>query len=741
MATIDELSVKVSANTASFQAGAEAVESQLDDLSNEAIQTAAAMSILSDRSERAGDNISQVGRQSTTAAVQMGVLQAATSAANTSFLGISATTYAALIPALVALTAALFPVVGALGGFIAVAGAIGGIGLVGIFGAISQQGERLQSMFSVLVESVQDTFAPVFTEAASVLLTLMGSLTRVVNNMDPAQDTIEEFGSLFAELGDIIIDSIPAFVDLAVQLTDDFLPPFVEFAEDVLPDVPGMIRGLVQVFRRMIPRFARAGELLADFVPAFTELGFTVLNVLGPALTTLTEIGIDVIEWFNSLSESVQKAGAALSLIGPFLAVIATTMGGPLLAAGRVLLSSALVPIVSSLSTFASLLAPIVGGLTAIVGVTFNVISAFIPFTGVVSSLIGTLTGLLGSLGGVISTIGTIAALIGTGGILFVAVGAAIGLFVRFEDEIRAVFDRVLPIISGAINDAMNWLQTTGADLAHKAMEKLGSVIRTALLEVKRMIMNPEQSIIINAVKDMANWIMNNGPGLMKKAWDTIVDVTMAAFQGLYDGLIGNSLIPEMIRDIKDAFLGFANWVKTTFADTISNVFGEVAQAIGDAFGTFELNWPDEFQQIIDFFGGNVKQALNFIEGKIDIGGGGGDDSGGGGSSGGGDDDGGGTGGGDDPPPPGIGPPGGGGRGPGAPVDPTGIGGITPANAMATDEQAVADGFDNSQVAREMRDKLDQIDNSVRDDGTVRVREQDVVRGLERMFDRQNGSL
>ena len=57
------------------------------------------------------------------------------------------------------------------------------------------------------------------------------------------------------------------------------------------------------------------------------------------------------------------------------------------------------------------------------------------------------------------------------------------------------------------------------------------------------------------------------------------------------------------------------------------------------------------------------------------------------------------------------------------------------------DPDSVADGFDDSTVAREMRDRLDRIDDAIRDDGTVRVSERDLVRGLERLFDRHGASV
>lgn len=57
------------------------------------------------------------------------------------------------------------------------------------------------------------------------------------------------------------------------------------------------------------------------------------------------------------------------------------------------------------------------------------------------------------------------------------------------------------------------------------------------------------------------------------------------------------------------------------------------------------------------------------------------------------------------------------------------------------DPDSVADGFDNSETANEIRQTLESIDQAVRDDGTVRISERDLVRGLQRLFDRQNTTV
>ena len=66
---------------------------------------------------------------------------------------------------------------------------------------------------------------------------------------------------------------------------------------------------------------------------------------------------------------------------------------------------------------------------------------------------------------------------------------------------------------------------------------------------------------------------------------------------------------------------------------------------------------------------------------------------------------------------------------------------VTDRGEASFDPDSIADGFDDSRVAREMRDRLDRIDDAIRDDGTVRVSERDLVRSLERLFDRHGASV
>lgn len=322
MVSLEGLSVKVSAQTTRFMAGMSRVKDQTADVALSMRRMGAATS----SAER---DLDSAGRSATTTAVQMSGLTAATNSTNTSFMGLSATTIGALIPAIITLGAALTPVIAALTGFVAIAGAIGAVGLVSVIGGIATNTEMLKETFGTLIETIKTEFAPVFDLAAAVLDTLMWQLMQVIPALVPAQSVLEELAGNFAHLGGAIIDMLPAFVDLAVTLTEEFLPPFVTWVEDVLPQVPGMIESLVGHAREFLPMLMDMGRALGNLLPPLLEFGWTALRVIAPALGTLNSIFIDVLDFINSVGGGFDQLVAQASLIAPVLVPLVSFLGGP----------------------------------------------------------------------------------------------------------------------------------------------------------------------------------------------------------------------------------------------------------------------------------------------------------------------------------------------------------------------------------------------------------------------------
>lgn len=336
MALIDDLSVQVSADTADFRRDMSAAERALQGVSDDAILAGAAMQALQGRTDEAGDEMSQLAVKSQGASG--GLTSAAASAFNAqiNFGSLSVVTAASLVPALFTLSAALVPVVSALGGLVAVAGAIAGVGIVGAIGAIATNTEVLKSEFTTTVNVLKEELAPAFDLATQVLMVWMETLRDVASELLPTESALSEVAGAFAQLGEVLIESLPMFTELAVALTQEFLPPFTMWLDDILPQLPGMISAFVASFRRMIPRFMEAGRLLRELLPPLLEFGFTALSVVGPALADLAASTTNLITSFNSLDAGLQSLLTSGSLVLPIITAMVGVFGGlsaPVLAA------------------------------------------------------------------------------------------------------------------------------------------------------------------------------------------------------------------------------------------------------------------------------------------------------------------------------------------------------------------------------------------------------------------------
>jgi phage-related protein len=65
-------------------------------------------------------------------------------------------------------------------------------------------------------------------------------------------------------------------------------------------------------------------------LPVFTEFGFTVLDVIGPALSSLTQTLTNVFRDINNLSRGFGELIASGSLVAPIIIGLVSLLGGPL---------------------------------------------------------------------------------------------------------------------------------------------------------------------------------------------------------------------------------------------------------------------------------------------------------------------------------------------------------------------------------------------------------------------------
>jgi len=324
-----ELDVRVTADTGSFERGIDSAERSLSSFNPQALETAAALQVLQGRADEAGDELFDMAPRAATASAGLEGVSLSATGTSAAFSGLAITTVASLVPALVTLSSVLFPIVGALGGFVAVAGAIGGIGIAGAMGAIATNTQQLKTSAMAVAETFKDVFAPVINAATVTISNLLNRLELIAPELAISAETATELGNLFTELGTSVIDLLPALVDLGVTLTEEFLPPFIDFVQDVGPQLPGIIESLVATFERLLPTVLDLGRWLTRFLPEFTEFGFLTLSVITPALSRFGNVVLDTVIAINNLDNGIGGLIAGASILTPVLLGIATLLSGP----------------------------------------------------------------------------------------------------------------------------------------------------------------------------------------------------------------------------------------------------------------------------------------------------------------------------------------------------------------------------------------------------------------------------
>ncbi|SNZ18179.1 Phage-related protein [Natronoarchaeum philippinense] len=320
------LHAEVTADSADYVSAVEAAVQSSERLSDEATETAAAMHLLQGRVEKAGNEALAAGAKAGASSSGFSSLAASAASTQVSFNSLSAATLTTLIPALLALSTVMAPLLAAMGGFITVAGSIAGLGLAGFIGAVATNGEQLQSTFDQLTATIRSEFAPVFDEFARVLDTLMLSLIDTIPELVPAQDVVRELANQFLALGESIIGSLPAFAEMATTLATRFLPPFVEWTEGVLPRVPGMLQNLIPVMLEVGATLGPLAQSFVEIAPTMTEFGTRVLNIVTPALTMAVQAFDRAMDAVNSLDNNVASFVSTMTLVSPVLAKAALAL-------------------------------------------------------------------------------------------------------------------------------------------------------------------------------------------------------------------------------------------------------------------------------------------------------------------------------------------------------------------------------------------------------------------------------
>lgn len=162
------------------------------------------------------------------------------------------------------------------------------------------------------------------------------------------------------------------------------------------------------------------------------------------------------------------------------------------------------------------------------------------------------------------------------GGLLMTLLGEGIGLLVSYLQD-----------------DAADDLKAAG-EIAFDALVTIGEETLKAL--------TPPDGIITQIIGDIVGYLKGDAWSDLKAAAEFLFDVIMAAAEGLAEGLIHGSLIPEMFVAIKDYIV-----------NTATGLIKTAIQGYVDAVTTiFELWWDNTLGRFGTFFGDVVTELSEF---------------------------------------------------------------------------------------------------------------------------------
>ncbi len=149
----------------------------------------------------------------------------------------------------------------------------------------------------------------------------------------------------------------------------------------------------------------------------------------------------------------------------------------------------------------------------------------------------------------------------------------------------------------------------------------VGEGLRFVALDIYNALFGNGDSYLKSFVTDAAKWLKNKGPGILKKGAKLAFDAIMAAAKGLYEGLIGNSLIPDMFSDIAEFMTnqvpsmlasGAITAMSTLFAIYKSG-FNRIANFIAGIWNGISQNLVTAMEAIIS----NLVSGFNGLIGRM----------------------------------------------------------------------------------------------------------------------------
>ncbi|MFD7858570.1 peptidoglycan DD-metalloendopeptidase family protein [Streptomyces microflavus] len=474
-----------------------------------------------------------------------------------------------------------------------------------------------------------------------------GLLNRVAKNALTAVDNLARTGTL-KQIFDGATQSLSPLSRIPGQLVTGFgqlavaaQPAFQRLTEGAAGAVDGVSAKLTKAFESGAAEKAinTAVDLLGDLM----EVGGNVLDILGDIFMAGEGTGGGTIGVLKTITEEISKITsspevqgglkALFSVMGTIAVTVAPLLGTALKFVGQIFqqlgppIETLVVALGAALKPVIEALGPV---LVILAGVLGKILVAVSPLIVVIGELIAIALKPLGPIfeiiGGLIEKLAPVVVLLADAlGQILTPILEGLGtvlteLVTQYADQFLKLLNLLLPVIPELIPPLVGVAMAIGdlllaiAPLLPQIM-LLTTQLVIALLPAILPLLPPIlqlvellvrlaswaiQKFALPAIQDLVDYIKDMGRKLQPFI-DSVKHVTewiAEKFQWLYDRLVGRSIIPDLIKKIRDWFNTGKAWIKEIWNEVWENTIGRAttgATTVGDKVAGFSRGVRDRF--------------------------------------------------------------------------------------------------------------------------------------------------
>ncbi|MFE1425739.1 peptidoglycan DD-metalloendopeptidase family protein [Streptomyces fungicidicus] len=474
-----------------------------------------------------------------------------------------------------------------------------------------------------------------------------GVLNRMAQNALTAVDNLARTGML-KQIFDGATKSLSPLSRLPGQLVTGLgqvaiaaQPAFQRITEGLAGAADGVFAKLTKAFESgaMEKAIDQAVTLLGELM----DVAGNVFSILGDIFTAGEGTGGSLIQVLKTITEEISKitsspevqAGlrALFSVMGDLAVTVAPLLGQALKVIGQIFeklgppvsriieaLGDALAPIIDAL-------APIVVELADVLGIVLDALSPLFPvIADLIVMALKPLTPIIEVIGEVFQKIAPVVEILAN------VIGAALkpvlerlaGILIELApllgEQLLEIIEMLLPILPDLV-DVFIELSMSVTEILDQLAPLLPQILLLAAAFIKDLLpailpLIPPLTELVEKLINLAQWVIEKIviPVLERfigyvarmeeklkpfiDAVKEIVEGTIHFFEHLYDVLVGHSIIPDLIKKIRDWFDTGKRWIKKIWDAVWENTIGRVvsaAKTVGDKVSGFARGVRDKF--------------------------------------------------------------------------------------------------------------------------------------------------